>query len=126
MAKIRFLDTKYLQTHRYEYFLVFDNSTGGVVGVDDNLHPFFIWRTRSSREVVTGYLFGIIAMTSVCTYDTRGRAFLAEVDTLKGGTTSEGIVANVADGGRDVDLLEVGCTLEGTTGDAATVGMDGV
>jgi hypothetical protein len=108
------------------FLSVFDHSTGGIVSVDDDLHSLIGRGAWTTCEVVAGYLFGIIAMTSISTPHCCGGTLFAKVDTLKGCASSEGIVANVTDGGRDVDLLEVGCPLKGTTGDAATVGMDGV
>jgi hypothetical protein len=108
------------------YPSVFNDSAGGIVSVDDDLHSLIGWGAWTTCEVVAGYLFDIIAMTSIGTPHCCGFTLFAKVDALKGCASSEGIVANVTDGGRDVDLLEVGCTLKGTTGDAATVGMDGV
>ena len=105
---------------------VFNDSAGGIVGVDDDLHPLVGGGARTTCQIVAGHLFGVIAMTGLSTPHSCGFTLFAKVYALKGCTSSEGIVANVTDGGRDVDLLEVGCTLKGTTGDAATVGMDGV
>lgn len=66
-------------------------------------------------EIVAGYLFSIMIVTSICLNAPDGRwGALAIVDALEGGAACKGIFSDEADCLWEINLAEIGGALEGS------------
>ena len=105
--------------------LVYNDGLGAVVGINDNLDALVVGTAGATSEVISGYFSGIAVAIGLNASDCSG-VDLAKVYALKGGTASEGVLANETDSLREIDLTQIGSTLEGTSCYSATVGMNRV
>ena len=104
--------------------LVHNDGFGGEIGIDDNLYALVVGIAGTTSEIIARHFLGIAALVDFNA--TGGSAGVTEINALESNATRKGIIADITDRLWQIDGTEIGGSLESTSGDATTIGMDGI